>query len=384
MDPASAEYSELIEEGQNIHLFKYFYLAGLTILYYDYLLTFNDERDYFWKRKKGFVPYLFMLNRYYTMLAYIVTTFMFFLPKISTPVCKKLGDFLPFGTGIPTLLMSGLLVAARVVAIYDNNLKLGAFLIMYLTAQSGVTLWAFLFPGAGPLPLPDIDLDAYEACIQLTSPRLGNSSAAWIVMDCGFDVIIISLTIFRSYQIYTLVGKLGYVFRRGDNSRPTLVGILVQDGLLYFMVLISLNVTWVVMVIAATPGLKWICAMPAQAIIVTMVSRITLNLRAHVYGRDDLLTTLRTTPHLAFTKPPDTLRTTTGGEWGEIEHINTEIELEEVDRPRRMREGWDLVPKRAETSAAGRNSISKSKPVSATDSERRESEWTLRGSGADQ
>jgi len=306
MDPGISVTPALIEAGHQLQSFKNFFLAGLTILFLDYVLTFNDEHDYFWKKKKGFVSYLFMFNRYYTLLAYIVTSFMFFYPGISHPVCERLGDFLPFGTGIPTLILSGILVAARVTAMYGGNKKLAAFLFSYLAAQTAATLYAFLFPGAGPLPLPEIHLDAYQACIELTSPRLGTAGVVWIAMDCGFDTVIITLTIYRSWQLHQSLGRLGHVFKAGNSEwyeRPSLARRLVQDGLLYFMVLITLNITWVVMVIVATPGLKWICAMPAEAMIVVMVSRITLNLRAHVYGRDEFLTTLRSKPHMSFYKP---------------------------------------------------------------------------------
>jgi len=231
---------------------------------------------------------------------------MFFCPRISHPLCERLGDFLPFGTGMSIMLMSGLLVAARVIAMYGGSKKLAVFLVTYLIAQAAATLYAFLYPGAGPLPLPDIPLDAYRACIQLTSPRLATASVVWIALDCGFDTIIITLTIFRSWQIYNALGRVGYIFKPGNEEwyeRPSLAARLVQDGLLYFLVLIMMNCTWMVMAIAATPGLKWICAMPALAMIVTMVSRITLNLRAHVYGRDEFLTTLRSKPHMSFYKP---------------------------------------------------------------------------------
>ncbi|KAF8440791.1 hypothetical protein L210DRAFT_3538321 [Boletus edulis BED1] len=54
--------------------------AGFTVLVWDHLITFDDEVDLVWKRDKGLLSYLFLVNRYLTPLGFIVNLVAFTLP----------------------------------------------------------------------------------------------------------------------------------------------------------------------------------------------------------------------------------------------------------------------------------------------------------------
>lgn len=40
----------------------------LAALYYDYLLTLDDEVAFYWGRRRGFISYLFYFNRYVSLV----------------------------------------------------------------------------------------------------------------------------------------------------------------------------------------------------------------------------------------------------------------------------------------------------------------------------
>jgi len=58
--------------GAQIASLKYAMLACFSLFVYDYLLTFNDELDYMWRRKFTFVTFAYLINRYYAMFWFIL------------------------------------------------------------------------------------------------------------------------------------------------------------------------------------------------------------------------------------------------------------------------------------------------------------------------
>jgi len=66
-------YAELVSFSKPLWPFSYWmHLIGsrsTAILYYDYLLTFRDEVEYFWKRSgRSLVAVLFYISRYFALL----------------------------------------------------------------------------------------------------------------------------------------------------------------------------------------------------------------------------------------------------------------------------------------------------------------------------
>jgi len=232
-----------------------------------------------WGKKKNWLFYLFTFNRYYTLIAFIIASFMFFSPAISPKECTHFALFLPFGIGISTQILSNILLGARVAGLYARSKSIIAFYIVYLLAQTAVILWTFL-DGAEPIQLPpNTHLDAFQACIELAAPRLGYRAGVWLVLECVFDILIIVMTLAKSWGVLSEINKIRNLF---GQTKSSILDILVRDGAVYFLVIFTFNMTWLMMVMFAPSGLKWLCAMPAQAMTVVLVSRITLNLRAEV------------------------------------------------------------------------------------------------------
>ena len=53
------------------------------LILYDYVITSGDEVKLFWKKKKTATTFLFLANRYLTVLSYCFTLFSEFLPSQS-------------------------------------------------------------------------------------------------------------------------------------------------------------------------------------------------------------------------------------------------------------------------------------------------------------
>lgn len=210
----------------------------------------------------------------------MIAAFMFFSPAITQKECSRLVLFLPFGVGISTQILSNVLLGARVAGLYGRSKAIIAFFVVYLLAQTAVILWTFLAPGGGPIQLPqNTHLDAFQACIDLASQTLGHKAGVWLCLECAYDILIIGMTIAKSWGVLSELNKIQNLF--GQN-KASILDTLVRDGAIYFLVIFTFNMVWLMMIMFAPAGLKWICALPAQAMTVVLVSRITLNLRAEV------------------------------------------------------------------------------------------------------
>ena len=51
-----------------LRIFTFYTNMTIVILYYDFLLTLKDEMHLFWKRKWGFITFLFFANRYFAAI----------------------------------------------------------------------------------------------------------------------------------------------------------------------------------------------------------------------------------------------------------------------------------------------------------------------------
>ncbi|KAG2743164.1 hypothetical protein P692DRAFT_20838697 [Suillus brevipes Sb2] len=67
-------------EAQEILFCTYTILAGNSILVYDHVATLPEEIAFIWRRPKALSGMLFLLNRYFALLANISTLAVAFVP----------------------------------------------------------------------------------------------------------------------------------------------------------------------------------------------------------------------------------------------------------------------------------------------------------------
>jgi len=118
------------------------------------------------------------------------------------------------------------------------------------------------------------------------------SSSAWLPLL--YDTVIVTLTVIRLYPSIR-------------NQHPSfVVRRLFEDGLLYYGIIVAVNVTLAIMIVGAPPGLKNITAQLELILTVAMMSRITLNLKESVHRGDvvDLGKPTRRSGPMSFAAPP--------------------------------------------------------------------------------
>ncbi|ESK86252.1 hypothetical protein Moror_16632 [Moniliophthora roreri MCA 2997] len=97
---------------------------------------------------------------------------------------------------------------------------------------------------------------------------------AYLSLSILFDVIVFGLTVYLTFNPTNQFNALSLVA-----PKASLLQTIQRDGLLYFCTILSGNLVWLLMVIFARPGIKFINAQPSMILTSIMVNRLTLSLR---------------------------------------------------------------------------------------------------------
>ncbi|KAK7014081.1 hypothetical protein VNI00_019430 [Paramarasmius palmivorus] len=116
-------------------------------------------------------------------------------------------------------------------------------------------------------PLPDAD--PYHVCIFISTLTVTPWVEAWLCLSLAFDGLA-----FLAILVFTLrmMSRQEYQFIR-------ILRVIQRDGIAYFFVLFSSNLVWLLLLLHARPGLKFMHNQPAMVLSAVMINRITLNLK---------------------------------------------------------------------------------------------------------
>ncbi|KAL5514378.1 hypothetical protein ACEPAG_2466 [Sanghuangporus baumii] len=246
-----------------INVNYYLSLIAFAILYYDYLLTFGDEVRFFWRRRKAnSVTILFFLNRYLSILGIIPVVLQSFR-SWSDKGCDALQKFHQFFSVLVQIIV-GVILIIRTYALYERNVKIAIIMAIFAFIVVCIGVWAIL--GKSSVVEEPFDLSFMLGC----HPLIAREEAIRLAAAWGglllFDSVIFTLTLVKAIAIW----KLGT--RR-------LFHVLVRDGTIYYLVLAMANLSNILTFLIGEPVLRGVSTTFANAISVTMLSRLMLNLQ---------------------------------------------------------------------------------------------------------
>jgi len=148
----------------------------------------------------------------------------------------------PLAGNVLLTFSSNFIIALRVYALYNRKKALGAFLSIYLLGQLGVAMWLYATPlELLSLPGPESITEnlVLHTCTAVTSPRwTGFRSATFQFMQTAFDScalgFILWKTVKESLQAESIYG---------------IKTVILKHGLLYYVVVFTLNLAWAIMVV---------------------------------------------------------------------------------------------------------------------------------------
>ncbi|KAF9531491.1 hypothetical protein CPB83DRAFT_849117 [Crepidotus variabilis] len=183
--------------------------ASLTLLYYDFSLTWTREVKYFWRRKPSLSTLLYFFCRY-ALVANVLYTLAISkkLTAISCDAGYQICSTLSVFGRIGILAVWG----ARTYAIFDRNK-----IILALFTTLGLFV---IILSAMHIP--------FVTCVPKkgTTPDLGIPPQLLAVMTTFYEVLAAVLTTVRSYRTLRLL-------RSSRSQTKSLTHIVMEQGLLY-------------------------------------------------------------------------------------------------------------------------------------------------------
>ncbi|RPD55658.1 hypothetical protein L227DRAFT_656701 [Lentinus tigrinus ALCF2SS1-6] len=233
----------IIEQFFDLRLDALCSISASVLLFYDYILTFDKEVGLFWKRISG-ASLLFLVNRYMTLLTQIFDVVQF-TTDMSDESCAKFSKVaatVDLCQYVPWAVFSGLRAYAlsryKPLGILVFLLSLGpdvVNLVKYAYGLSGFSgpVWAVescAEGGADITPLPQL------SCIDYTRTSSCEPKFVIISRSCLLvaDLILILITWVSLWK------RVVYV--SGKLKRLAFTKVLLWDGTIYFIVILTMNV----------------------------------------------------------------------------------------------------------------------------------------------
>lgn len=252
----------LITAGQHLRIEDSFAMVAITILVYDYFLTFPTEVSLIWNRPKTLVSVLFLINRYFAPLAITICFVALFNKDLPEKLCIHFAPFEGAFTLITVVVAEALLIL-RVTAIYNHSKVIIGSLVSLLIAQ--LCFMIFVLVHSGPVIIPPSPLT--YGCILVADPSIGALLVMWTIPTLVFDVVILTLLVIGLWKRAKLYPDL------------PLIRLIIRDGVLFFSVNFASTLLWTLLGLVLPSDLKNIWSFPSTVLTNVLIGRITLNLR---------------------------------------------------------------------------------------------------------
>ncbi|KIM84273.1 hypothetical protein PILCRDRAFT_818609 [Piloderma croceum F 1598] len=243
---------------------SYLHLFSISILYYDWSLTFDLEISTIWRRPIKASTICFVLNRYFSVIGNVFIT-IFNMKRQSLQSCKNY-DLSHQLFIIVNQTFVCVLLMLRTWALYNLNTPILLFMITIALLLLGVASWSQVGQQnqyATNLP----------GCNVFYSIKGGlHLAAAWEAL-LAFDSLIFVLTVLKTYK-----GRHRHHFI--SMRRINIVSLVLRDGATYYAVMALANLANILTFYLARPMLKGCLTSFASCISVTMMSRLMLNLHS--------------------------------------------------------------------------------------------------------
>jgi len=265
----------ILQGLSDIQSIRYSHLASATIIIFDHLITIDSEVELIWKSSWSLGKAMFFLNRYYTLVSVIVNTYGLFSPSLTDNFCLTFFRWQGW-TGLVSCMISEIILQMRIYALYSLDKRILALMVVCFLGSIGTSAWVM-----GSV-LSKIHATAshltsnFEFCVP---HNLSDHFFVFWIPMLAFETLLCGLALFRGYQ----------TFRSSNGpfaSGKHIVGILIRDSLLYFLVMFATYLTNLLVWIGLRQSLLEIPIGFSVALACVMGNRVIFNVRALALEQD--------------------------------------------------------------------------------------------------
>ncbi|KLO04597.1 hypothetical protein SCHPADRAFT_749964 [Schizopora paradoxa] len=246
----------------SFRFYQYAAVATIGVISYEYLITFEHELRYLWRRRATFGGTLLFLCRYLPFTAAIqiyafVTTTNFDISHCLA--VARAGSSLVYIQCLLTIVV----LFTRSYAIWGGGRRIFVMLfIIWVGIAAGSSYAIFRFIN-GFFPIP---LHTSRGCILI----VGNNDV-WIDLTISIFCETLSLGILLTKSVYYM-RELGDIW--GSGSRQSILQVMTEDGIVYFCFAIVITTTNLFIVRNVTANLRAFLLVMQGSLQTIMCSRL--------------------------------------------------------------------------------------------------------------
>ncbi|PFH47895.1 hypothetical protein AMATHDRAFT_66576 [Amanita thiersii Skay4041] len=260
-------FFDLIQSLGDLQSTRYAELASSCIIVYDHLITLDREIDLIWMSPWSTGKVLFILNRYYTLTSVLINNYGLFGSHLTNSICSH---FYPWQgwTGLIACILAEAILQMRIYALYYLNKRLLVVMVTLFVAcmaSSAYVMGSVL----SNIDAIAVNFSGWHVCLPLNVSS--HFYAFWIPI-LFFETFLCILAIYRGFQTFKTDGSLFQSGRR-------LVGILIRDSVMYFIVMCATYLTNLLVWVLARQTLLEIPIGFSVAFSCVLANRVVLNVR---------------------------------------------------------------------------------------------------------
>ncbi|KAF9233812.1 hypothetical protein BU15DRAFT_79735 [Melanogaster broomeanus] len=221
-----------------IQLNDYISMTSATVVSHDYILTFSNEVEYVWNRPWTLVSVMYIVLRYLGLLVAMVESFS-----------TAMSLFIIWGGAIFSIVIH-LVFVLRVYAMYNRSrIVLGILLLIYIPTQIiELVLVGIINNPKTYMSITDVEVVNMESCTNsynggtelIISLRVFSTVINGVL--CSFAVV---QCIRYSLEMHKVLGKW---------QLNRYMKLLVQESILYFVMVLLLNIIILIQTLATLSG----------------------------------------------------------------------------------------------------------------------------------
>ncbi|KAH8818891.1 hypothetical protein DL96DRAFT_1622289 [Flagelloscypha sp. PMI_526] len=248
-------------------------LAGRVILFWDYIITFDDEYRLVWKAPWTKASLWFYLNRYVALLGHLALFPFRFnpLPEDSCNIVTRIYQL----HLIVTHVIVGVLMALRVYAIYERARPILYLMIGCVVAcvVGAAVIFIVILKRDSKLGAQDLRKVPGSSCLSDVSKGSASTLGVAFTIVILYDSLLTGLLLRKSWL--TAYGS----DPRMRGVKSPLLAVIARDGSFYFVASLFINIINIITCFAGAAATRGSLTSFSTLVSVTLMSRMSLNLR---------------------------------------------------------------------------------------------------------
>ncbi|KZP01268.1 hypothetical protein CALVIDRAFT_559894 [Calocera viscosa TUFC12733] len=189
--------SPLQEIGEVLLGQNYGVCAGVSLMFFDYLITFPQEVHLIWGAKWTPGKVLFLVIRYFGLAAACVSLYVQFGTTVSTRSCTISMYWSLLSMSVISICAS-LVLALRTWAIWNKSIVVGSIVAVAWVTSTVCSLVYTIRSIMGSSPFGNVF--GLPGCIDTTTTPAAADAVRVYAFACAYEIVIFSLTLLRGFQ----------------------------------------------------------------------------------------------------------------------------------------------------------------------------------------